>query len=202
MNMTPSGGADGRRLFVLLALLAVLGIALYYQLQPDAATTAPAVATQSASNPSGAANGSAARPGGRGGRGTAPLTSQEPEPLRLAQLEEKVPEEPQAKRNLFTFGVRYVPPPPDPPKPPTPAYTPPPITTPTGPPPIPIKLTGVMRDPYGKLRAYLVDTQTGKVFQAVQGDRVDGRYDLVEVGSNYVVMEYLDGKGRRRIPLG
>jgi hypothetical protein len=36
----------------------------------------------------------------------------------------------------------------------------------------------------------------------VQGDRVDGRYDLVEVGSNYVVMQYPDGAGRRRIPQG
>ena len=201
MKLTPSGGADGRRLFVLVALLVVLGIALYYQLQPDGVTTAPAVSTQAASNPSGAANGTA-RAGGRGGRGAANVTSQEPEPLRLAQLEEKVPEEPQAKRNLFTFGVRYVPPPPEPPKPPTPVHTPPPIPTPTGPPPIPMKLTGVMRDPYGKLRAYLVDTQTGKVFQAVQGDVVDGRYDLVEVGSNYVVMQYRDGPGRRRIPQG
>ena len=202
MKMMASGGADSRRLFVLLALLAVLGIALYYQLQPDAVTTAPAVATQSASNPSGAANGSAARPGGRGGRGTAPVTSQEPEPLRLAQLEEKVPEEPPAKRNLFTFGVRYVPPPPEPPKPPTPAYTPPPIPTPTGPPPIPMKLTSVWRDDRGVLRAFLVDTQTGKVTQAVQGMTVDGQYVVVEVGTNYVVMEYRDGTGRRRIPLG
>jgi hypothetical protein len=202
MKVMPSGSAGGRRLLVLLALLAVLGIALYYQLQPAGVTSAPAVATQAASNPSGAANGSAARPGTSGGRGAATAASQEPEPLRLAQLEEKVPEEPQAKRNLFSFGVRYVPPPPEPPKPPTPVYTPPPVPTPTGPPPIPLKLTGVMRDPYGKLRAYLVDTQTGKVFQSVQGDRIDGRYELVEVGSNYVVVQYPGGAGRRRIPIG
>jgi hypothetical protein len=202
MKVMPSGGADGRRLFVLLALLAVLGIALYYQLQPDTVTTAPAVATQPASNSSGAANGNAARPAARGGRGAVAATSQEPEALRLTQLEEKLPEEPQAKRNLFMFGVKYVAPKPAPPPPPVPVFTPPPVPTPTGPPPIPMKLTSVWRDPYGVLRAYLVETKSGKLYQAVQGQVVAGEFRLVEVGTNYVVMEYLTGAGRRRIPLG
>ncbi len=201
MSAPRPGGTDRTRLFVLLGLLAVLAVALYYQMQPADPASAPAVTTQASSNSTGAANGA-----GRGvarGRGAAPVTSQEPEPLRLPQIEEKLPDEPEAKRNLFLFGTRPAPPPP--PKPeytPPPMYTPPPTPTPTGPPPIPIKLTGIMNDPYGQRRAYLVEMKTGAVFQAVQGDTVDGRYKLLEVGTNYVVMEYNNGTGRRRIPIG
>jgi hypothetical protein len=201
MKMMPSGG-DSRRLLVLVALLVVLGVALYYQMQPANITASPAVSTQASSNVTGAANGSAPRPG-VSGRGSAPVSSQEPEPLRLPQIDEKLPEEPQAKRNLFVFGVR-----PPPPPPPQVALPPPPPPIDPGPPPpppippIPMKLTSIWRDPYGVLRAFLVDTQNGRVIQAVQGQIIDGQYRLVEVGSNYVVMEYRDGKGRRRIPLG
>lgn len=197
MSTARSGGADRTRLYVLLGLLAVLGIALYYQLQPAAPATAPAVTTQASSNATGSGSTQAAR-----GRGAAPANSQEPEPLRLPQIEEKLPAEPEAKRNLFTFGTRPLPPPPPKPEYTPPPYTPTPTPTPTGPPPIPIRLTGIMNDPYGQRRAYLVDTKSGKLFENVQGDTVAGEYRLVEVGANFVVMTYLDGTGRRRIPLG
>lgn len=197
MKVMPEGRGGLARILLLAILVGVLGYALYSQMQPQPLTSAPAVSTPAASNLPGAANGARPTPG------TATATSQAPQALRLEEIEVRLPGEPQAKRNLFRFGVR--PPPPPPPLPPAPAYTPPPTPTPTGPPPpppIPIKLTGVMRDPYGKLRAYLVETTTGKVSQSVQGDSPWGAYRLLEVGPNYVVIERMDGSGRRRITIG
>ena len=202
MSPTPSGGSNPR-LYVLLGLLAVLGVALYYQLQPETPAAATAAVTPTASNPAGAASG-AGRAGGRGGRGTVAVNSQEPEPLRIPQMDTKLPDEPQARRNLFRFGVP--PPPPAPPPPPPPTPTPYVAPTPTPPPipQIPIKLTGVVNDPYGKRRAYLVDTQTGKVMQVQEGEPglVDGRYKLVEIGNEHIVLEWPNGTGRRRINKG
>ena len=72
---------------------------------------------------------------------------------------------------------------------------------PTGPPPIPLKLTGLMADPYGKARAYLKDP-SGAVFEAVEGQVVDGRYRLLKIGTSSVVLSYLDGTGQRTVTLG
>jgi hypothetical protein len=40
------------------------------------------------------------------------------------------------------------------------------------------------------------------VYQAFEGDIVDGRYRIVKVGLQSVVVSYLDGSGSRTIPLG
>jgi hypothetical protein len=111
-----------------------------------------------------------------------------------------VPDEPEAGRNPFRFGAKPAPPPP--------AYVPPPMPAPTPivqapppPPQVPLKLTIVMDDPYGKKRAYLVDA-TGAMFQAVDGDIVDGRYRLVKVERTSAVVEFLDGTGRKTIYQG
>ncbi len=34
-----------------------------------------------------------------------------------------------------------------------------------------------------------------------EGDVIDGRYRIVKIGIESIVMEYLDGKGRQTIPL-
>jgi hypothetical protein len=86
--------------------------------------------------------------------------------------------------------------------PPPPPPPPPPV--PQGPPPIPLKLTSIIPDPYvpGRSRAYLTDPKSGVVFEAVEGNIVDGRYKLIKVGQTSVVMSYLDGSGQRTINLG
>jgi hypothetical protein len=124
-----------------------------------------------------------------------------PQPLKLATMEQ-VPDEPTAGRNLFRFGVK-----PPPPPPPYVAPPPPPPPAPPGPPPIPpipLKLTLIVPDPYapGRNRAYLSDAKGGPVFEAFEGQVVDGRYKLLKVGTSSVVMSYLDGSGQRTITLG
>jgi hypothetical protein len=118
-----------------------------------------------------------------------------PQKLRLAEME-TVPDEPQAGRNLFQFGMRPLPPPP--PAPPPPVITPTP--TPTGPPPpppippVPLWLNTVITVE-GTLRAYLRD-EAHHTFEGVEGDVIDGRYRLVKVGTGSVVLTYLNGTGQ------
>lgn len=56
-------------------------------------------------------------------------------------------------------------------------------------------LTTVFEGPDGKLRAYLRD-KAGNTFEGVEGDPIDGRYRLVKVGNNSVVMTFIDGSGQ------
>jgi hypothetical protein len=197
MKLLPAAGPERTRLFVLLALLAVAGVAAYY-MNTDATPPATAGLTGPASNSSsGTAQSTAPQPQvTRASRGP---RSDTPEPLRLPDLE-AVPDEPVAARNPFRFGFR------PPPTPPAPVFTPTPTPTPTptGPPPIPpvpLKLSGIMRDPYGIRRAYLVD-QTGVTFEGVEGQTIDGRYRLVTVGETSAVVEYVNGTGRRTLQIG
>jgi hypothetical protein len=138
------------------------------------------------------------------GRNAAPRPDTSvPQALKLAEMEQ-VPEEPQVGRNPFRFGV--------PPPPPQPKYTPPPVPTPTytpppppqGPPPIPLKLTIVVDDPVqpGRRRAYLVYPKTGVTIEGIEGQVIDGQYRLLRVGTDSVVMSYLDGSGQRTINKG
>ena len=45
----------------------------------------------------------------------------------------------------------------------------------------------------------LKDPAGNAVFQAFEGDVVDGRYRIVKVGSQSVVVSYVDGSGQRTI---
>jgi hypothetical protein len=127
-----------------------------------------------------------------------------PPPLKLGALE-PVEGKPAASRNPFRFGEPPPPPPPPPrpivqapPQPPPPpvVQTPP---QPQGPPAISLKFVGVMQLPNGTKVAALTDgrgTMTGR-----EGDVIDGRYRIVRIGVESIVMEYVDGKGRQTIPL-
>ena len=57
-----------------------------------------------------------------------------------------------------------------------------------------------IKDFDGRDRAFLVD-RSGASFQAVAGDVVDGKYKLYRVTATSVEMSWLDGTGRRTIPL-
>jgi hypothetical protein len=196
MKVLPAG-ADRTRLFVLLALLTVAAVAAWY-MNRTPGTGVTTAAPPPTSNTAGATgqNGAPAGKPGQAGAGV----SNTPQALLLAKLQE-VPEEPTADRNPFRFGQRkIVQTPPLPPPPPAPVVQlPPPGPQPI--PPVPLRLTGVMRDPYGKNRAYLTDANGG-FFEAVEGQTIDGRYRLVKVAENSVVVSYLDGTGQRTLQVG
>ena len=191
MKLAASSPAEQRRQLLLLGVLVLVALVVWYTSSGDAATEAP----PSTSNP--AVTPQPVPPaGGRGARAGNAL----PEPVRLADLE-PVPEQTAASRNPFGFGFRPAPPPPPAP-PPTPAPPPPPPPKPVVPtlPPIPVKFLGFVEDPArpGKVVALGVN---GGVMVAREGDLVDGRYRLVKVGLESIVMAYPDGRGQQTIRL-
>ena len=214
MNVLPPAGPERRRLFVLLALLAAVGIYAYFNyFRTDTVPSAPTHNARQTSNPIDGLLSTTPqpRPGSRAALAGA-SDNQMPQALRLDRLEEQLPAEPEAGgRNLFRFGVP--PPPPPPPRPTTPEVivpqAPPPLPQI---PPIPLKYVMFIKVQEGKNIAHLVD-KNGVMFQAVEGDTVDGRYKLLRVTPTSVEMEYYNaaaqfppdrfqpGTGRRQIPL-
>jgi hypothetical protein len=195
VKLTASNPAEQRRQLMLLGLLILVALVVWYTQSGGAATEA----TISTSNPPITATPPATAPAsGRGGQAGGGM----PEPVRLASLEQ-VPQQGTAARNPFGFGT-----PPAPPRPPAPAYVPPPPAPalpprPVGPPPlppIPVKFMGFVEDPAhpGKVVALSLN---GGVVIAREGDLVDGRYRLVKVGLESIVMAYPDGRGQQTIRL-
>jgi hypothetical protein len=108
-------------------------------------------------------------------------------------------------RNPFTYGARPTPPPAPRPESVTPSPVLPPSmpALPQGPPPIGVKLVGMTVIPEtGRTMVTLQDPASKAVYQGFEGDIVDGRYRVVKVGSQSVVLSYVDGTGMRTIPLG
>jgi hypothetical protein len=125
--------------------------------------------------------------------------------VRLGALKEQRPEPLETERN--PFGFKPKPPPPPPPMPPQPAkpLTPPPPITPPGPPPppplppIPLKFMGTVSGAFGKLAAF---TDCKRTFSGREGDIVDGRFKIVKIGLESVVLQYADGRGTQTIRVG
>lgn len=120
--------------------------------------------------------------------------------VRLEALTQARPEAQASNRNPFRF---YVPPPPPPP--PVehsgrgPGAVPPVDTGPIGPPPPPpitLKFIGTLETRGGKI-AVFSDCRT--TMNGKEGDIIDGRYRLVKIQVESVVMEYADGRGRTTI---
>jgi hypothetical protein len=123
-----------------------------------------------------------------------------PEPVKIAALD-PVAEEPTPGRNLFRYGVK--PPPPRPPEPPR-APQPPVQELPPPPPPPPqvqLDLTGLVVGPDQQRTAVLKDPKTGAVFYGVDGAVIDGQYRVVKVAEMSAIVEWLDGTGRKTIPI-
>jgi hypothetical protein len=125
-----------------------------------------------------------------------------PQPVRFADLDQ-APAATEVGRNPFTFGMR--------PAPPQSVFRSKPAlgpltgapALPQGPPPIGLRLAGLMVAPgTDRTMVTLKDPATGALFHAFEGDTVDGRYKLVKVGSQSVVVSYLDGSGMRTLGLG
>ncbi len=173
-----------RQVGMLASLLVVAAVLVYSQLvSPTTEVTGPASNTPAAAPPA---------PG--------PARAL-PEALKLAALE-PVPEAAMGARDPFGFGVPPRPPapPPSPPRP-APVYVPEPPPKPVGPPPrpqIPVKFLGFAEEP-GKSGKVVALSVGGSVVLAREGDVVDGRYRLLKVGLESIVMAYLDGQGQQTI---
>jgi hypothetical protein len=188
MRLLPASGSKSRQQVLLLVMLvAVLGVLLWSRFRPAAAPDAPAVVSSVPSQ--------AAPPEGSG---ALPV----PDAVRLQSLDAPGGLS-DPGRNPFAYGMR--PPPPPPPRVEMPVIPPPvgPPPPPPGPPPIPLRLTGLTVLPdTRRTMVTLKDPSTSTIYQAFEGDVVDGRYRVVKVGVQSVVLSYLDGSGVRTIGLG
>jgi hypothetical protein len=182
---TPAGGRRARGW-----LLGVLGVALValvaYRMWPDnsAAQLAPASNRRAPASRTGAA---------RGELDPAELK------VRLEALEAKQPDFDAGERNPFRFQPPPAPPPPTlpPDQAPVGPVGPPPPPPPPPIPPITLKFMGTVERP-GLLLAALTDCK-GFSYAAREGEIVDGRYRLVKVGLESVILEYSNGTGRTTV---
>jgi hypothetical protein len=189
MEFLPPPGPERRRQFVRLSiLLVVLAGVLWYW-------SGPAVPTTATSNQAGAV--APASPG----------QLPEPEVLKIDALRMSSGLT-DSGRNPFVYRQRDSAPgssfltTPQPGPPPGP-LVPPPVPVPQGPPAIPLRLTGLtVVQAGGRTLVTLKDPSTNTLYQAFEGDIVDGRYRVVKVGVQSVVVSYLDGSGIRTLPLG
>jgi hypothetical protein len=121
--------------------------------------------------------------------------------VQLAALDAERPHPPAAGRNPFRFQPVA---PPRAPQTggPSPRTAPEPLAqpAPAGPPPIPLKFIGIVegREIAGKL-AVLSDGRF--VFHGREGDIIEGRYRIVRIGVESIVLEHVDGRGRQTIRL-
>jgi hypothetical protein len=188
---TQTPGAGTRVRGWLLATLGVAFVALVaYQMWPEQSATPviPASNRQAANRRAGAARAAAAR----GEIDPAELK------VRLDALQAKPPDFGEHERNPFRFLPPPAPPPP--PKPPAPPTEPtgPPLPPPPPPiPPVPLKFMGTVEKP-GLTLAALTDCK-GFSYAAREGEIVDGRYRLVKIQVESVILEYSNGTGRTTV---
>ena len=171
-------------------LLAALGVALValvaYQMWPESSAT-PVGPTSN--------------------RRTAAKTNAASSEIDPAELKVKL-EALQAKREDFGDGernpFRFQPPPAPPPPPRLPPVTmpagpvgPPPAPAPPTIPPVPLKFMGTVEKP-GLTLAALTDCK-GFSYAAREGELIDGRYRLVKIQVESVILEYSNGTGRTTV---
>ena len=119
--------------------------------------------------------------------------------VHLKALSEPRPDAESSERNPFRFYVKPPPPPPPPPK--DGGGPPPPLTTttigPPPPPPITLKYIGLLDVGGGEKVAVFSDCRS--TMRGKEGEIIAGQYRLVKIGTESVVMEYVDGRGRQTI---
>ena len=128
-------------------------------------------------------------------------------PVKLAELEAARQQPGDEKRNPFRFQpkaapkpiVTAAPPPPPPVEAPRPVVTGPPPPPPV--PPITLKLIGVLERANGVKWAVLSDGKTPTPFYGKDGDIIDGRYQIVKIGTESIEMTYANGQGKTVIRL-
>ena len=115
--------------------------------------------------------------------------------VKVERLKETLPSPDDTERNPFRFQPKPQPPPPKPP----PERDPLPRVVDAEPfvpekPPIPLKFIGVIEAPgVGKVAAL---TDCRRTIQGVEGQEIEGRYRIVTIGVESLVIEHLDGTGR------
>jgi hypothetical protein len=180
--------AATRRQAGLLALLVILAAVLIILRREPAA---PAGAPGAASNPAASAGG--------GGATAQPGVAD----VRLDALESRREAMTPPERNPFRFGARETPeasrpaaapPRPQPAAPPVPAGPPPP-------PPIPLKFIGVLEAPTRIGTVAILSDSRGNVFYGKEGDIIEGRYRVIQIGTESADVAYVDGSGRQTIRL-
>jgi hypothetical protein len=181
---------------VLLSALAIALVVLLWRGVPWGSSTSTASAPPPTSNPH---NGPQPRAGAPGKPTSPPM----PVAVNLDKLE-PVPDEPGVGRNLFRFGMRPPPPPPPPPKivETAPIVTVPP--PPPGPPPIDLQLKGITQEPNAGRIAWLKDPKApaeSKLMSGGEGQIVDGKYRILKIGTESVILSYVDGTQQRTILL-
>jgi hypothetical protein len=116
--------------------------------------------------------------------------------VKLERLQETLPAPDDTERNPFRFQPKAPPPPPPGPRDRQPEVKPFPKVEPIVPqtPAIPLKFIGVTEAPgVGKIAAL---TDCRHTVQGVEGEIIEGRYRIVKIGVESLVIEYVDGKGR------
>ena len=192
--------ASRRQVALLAAVLVVLAIVVSWQstrqeLTPAEYSAAMSRSARAAADVLGTPAAAPARP-----RAAAP---EQIPAVDLASLERAQPEPSDTGRDPFRFEAAPAPAPkgglagpgvvaPTPPQPAAPLEPP-------GPPPIPLKFSGIARQRQGRLLAVLRDERG--IYYGAEGDVVEGRYRILRVSVELVEMAYLDGRGRTSIPL-
>jgi len=184
-------GANRNRLVAGAVLIAIVAVAIWWQ---SAGGQAP-VAPSGAAAPSGGPQGASPRPG---------VATMVPD-VALPRLTRETPEPSDTGRDPFRFSTKgpgagrggagsapVTPAPPPVVRPVEPAGPPPP-------PPIPLKLIAVVSRRAGTRIAMLTDGRG--VYYGTEGAVIEGQYRIVRIGQDSIDMTYLDGRGRRTIPL-
>jgi hypothetical protein len=127
-------------------------------------------------------------------------------PVKLNELTDDRQPPGEAKRNPFKFAPKPAPAPPPQPRTTLPPQPPGESAKPVPPPertvpPIPLKLIGILERANGVKWAVLSDGKAATPFYGKDGDIVDGRWQIVKIGTESIEMTYADGKGRTVIRL-
>ena len=178
-------GSERRNRWLLLVLIAGLGLAVY-QVWPDTA-----VGRRAASEVPGST-------GTRDGRPAAPAPD-----VHLESLKQERPKPGDVDRTLFRFKSKPVPAPAPAPAPPV--VRPGAPVTPGGPapplvPPIPLKFIGILEVP-GQSRRVAVLSDPRGVYPGREGDIIEGRYRILKIGTESIELAYVDGRGRQTLRL-
>jgi len=185
MNLLPPPGPERRRQLTLLGFLVIVLAAYFgYRYWPTAGGPA-------------ASSNETAQGGAAQNRGKLVV----PDLIDLTQLE-AAPADSATSRNPFRFGQ-----PPAPPRVELPPVEPPIDRTPVRPlpppaPQVPLKLLEL-----GSVSAtkqalvILLDPESGATFLVKEGSTIDGKYKVVKVNANNVIVAFLDGSGQKSLYL-
>jgi hypothetical protein len=137
------------------------------------------------------------------GRNAPPADTAPPAEVKLKALSEERSEPADLGRNPFRFRPKPAPAPPPAARPSKAAEPIAPVQlTPAGPPPPPpitLKFIGVVEKADGTRIAVLSDGK--RPISGREGEEIEGRYKILKIGEESIDISYIDGRGRRTIPL-